>query len=316
MAPTEAGFVAPVLPYFCNPQELPGRLPTIREIEAAEMTLPCIWPAAKKRIVVVRELFLVKYGIPLLVNGNEGHALMLLQGIPMIPKLYAMYHHEDKMFLVMQYMPGKSLHLVWEDMSEQDKIGVTRQLHDTFACVRELVPPSPPAFGNITGGPVPQRFFMTRSKDPSITGPFNNEAAFHHAMALHLREDEDRNGMAHAPSHFLERHLDTAMGRHACVLTHGDLQPKNIIVIETPPSTLYADKNGDEESVPLSSRFTLSGVVDWENAGWMPSYWEYAIMFVFASWPDDWTGWFESILDAWPSESAMLMFVRRNFDGF
>lgn len=47
----------------------------------------------------------------------------------------------------------------------------------------------------------------------------------------------------------------------------------------------------------------------------MPTYWKYASMFTFADWADDWTDdWtvrFEGIVDAWPSEVAMLMFVRQ-----
>jgi hypothetical protein len=157
--------------------------------------------------VVVRGLFLVKFGIPRLVDGNEGHALMLLHGTPTVPKLYAMYRHKNKMVLVMQYLPGTSLHLLWDGMSEHEKMDIPRQLHDTLARVRGLAPPSPPVFGNITGGPVPQRFFMTNSKDPSITGPFDDEAAFHRAMAVHLRQDQDADGMAPWSSDFLQRHL-------------------------------------------------------------------------------------------------------------
>jgi hypothetical protein len=60
----------------------------------------------------------------------------------------------------------------------------------------------------------------------------------------------------------------------------------------------------------------VSGIVDWENAGWMPSYWEYASMFMAADWGSDWIIKFEQIVDAWPAEAALLMFVRRSFDGF
>ncbi len=303
------------LSYFCDPQELPGPLPTLGEIEAAKTTLPCIWSPADKRIVVVRGLFVVKYGIPRLVDGNEGHALMVLRGVPTIPKLYAMYRHEGKLFLVMQYLSGTPLDVLWGDILEHEKADVIQQLHDTFVRVRALSPPSPSVFGSVVGGPVPHRFFMTLNKDPAITGPFTDEAAFHNAIAQHLRQNQADDGMPQWTSDFLGRHLASAMSHHACVFTHGDIQRKNILVVEALPLPRQAD-GGDGRPAAPPRRLVVSGVVDWEGAGWMPSYWEYASMFVFADWDDDWSGRFESIVNAWPSEAAMLMFVRRNFDGF
>jgi aminoglycoside phosphotransferase (APT) family kinase protein len=41
--------------------------------------------------------------------------------------------------------------------------------------------------------------------------------------------------------------------RHDIVFTHGDLNPRNILA-----------ENGK-----------ITGIVDWENAGWFPEYWEY-----------------------------------------
>ncbi len=134
-----ASSAAPARLYFGDPQELPGPLPTLGEIEAAETTLPYIWPPA----------------------DNESHALMVLQKIPTIPKLYAMYCHEGKLFLVMQYLPGKPLDVLWGDMSEHEKTDVTQQLHDTVARVRALPPPSPPVFGNVAGGPVAPLLYDT-----------------------------------------------------------------------------------------------------------------------------------------------------------
>lgn len=41
--------------------------------------------------------------------------------------------------------------------------------------------------------------------------------------------------------------------RHDIVFTHGDLNPRNILV----------------------EKGKVTGIVDWENAGWFPEYWEY-----------------------------------------
>jgi aminoglycoside phosphotransferase (APT) family kinase protein len=42
-------------------------------------------------------------------------------------------------------------------------------------------------------------------------------------------------------------------------LTHGDLNLANILVLRSPDG----------------SQISVSGIVDWEQAGWYPDYWEY-----------------------------------------
>jgi thiamine kinase-like enzyme len=98
---------------------------------------------------------------------------------------------------------------------------------------------------------------------------FANGSAFHNATALHLQQDQKEDSMPQFTSDFLKRYLASAIGRHHCILTHGDLQLKNVLVV-------------DDYSVTLSRWFVVSGIVDWEGAGWMPIYWEYASMFILA----------------------------------
>jgi aminoglycoside phosphotransferase (APT) family kinase protein len=52
----------------------------------------------------------------------------------------------------------------------------------------------------------------------------------------------------------LSLHLRTD---HRIVLTHGDLTPRNIIVQDC----------------------KIAGLIDWEDAGWYPEYWEYVKFF-------------------------------------
>ncbi|KAI0532884.1 hypothetical protein GGR58DRAFT_517372 [Xylaria digitata] len=51
-----------------------------------------------------------------------------------------------------------------------------------------------------------------------------------------------------------------------------------------------------------------------EDAGWYPSYWEYAACFVDFEWFDDWPEKIECIVDPYPLESAMLRLVRQDLD--
>jgi len=110
------------LPYYRELDQLPGPLPEQQEIHEATKTLPTIRdPEYGGRLVVVRELFVVKYGRH--VSKNEGYALLFIEqrlSIP-APRLHAMYRNEDKVYIVMDYIPGVSLGQVWPSLSENSK---------------------------------------------------------------------------------------------------------------------------------------------------------------------------------------------------
>ncbi|KAF8153449.1 hypothetical protein B0H34DRAFT_723640 [Crassisporium funariophilum] len=44
---------------------------------------------------------------------------------------------------------------------------------------------------------------------------------------------------------------------HRIVLSHGDLNPKNIMLLD-----------GKDDSI------SVSGIIDWEMGGWYPEYWD------------------------------------------
>ena len=81
---------------------------------------------------------------------------------------------------------------------------------------------------------------------------------------------------------------------HEPVLSHSDLQRKNILVRRV------------QDQQNLGSTCFEVSVIDWEEAGWYPSYWEYSVLFIAFQWDDDWPKRLEQIVDPWPSEAAIL----------
>jgi len=81
----------------------------------------------------------------------------------------------------------------------------------------------------------------TRIRDANPIGPFMDEAGF---------------------SQFL-RHPDEPSRRgHRILFTHADLNARNILV--------------DRVGLPDGSKsWKVTGIVDWENSGYYPEYWEY-----------------------------------------
>lgn len=169
------------LPYYRHARELLGPLPEQNEIKQETRTLPRASDYSR-RLVVIRDKFVVKYG-PIMTE-NEGYALLLVEeqlNFP-APRLYAMYRHEDTLYIVMEYVPGISLGATWPSLIGANKHSIAGQLRCIFDHVRAL--PSPGLYGSVDRGPVPHRYFWSREKYPAITGPFQTEEEFGRAIAL------------------------------------------------------------------------------------------------------------------------------------
>lgn len=69
------------------------------------------------------------------------------------------------------------------------------------------------------------------------------------------------------------RHLPKALKDHPSTFTHCDLVRQNIIVQEHTGTEGHPDR-----------QFKVTGLIDWEYAGWYPRYWEYAVFFVDCMW--------------------------------
>lgn len=78
------------------------------------------------------------------------------------------------------------------------------------------------------------------------------------------------------------------------ILTHSDLHQSNIIVSATSPVYVLA-------------------IVDWEQCGWYPDYWEHCkTAYTVAEW-DDWFsgGWIDLILPPNPTAQAAFDFYTK-----
>jgi hypothetical protein len=60
---------------------------------------------------------------------------------------------------------------------------------------------------------------------------------------------------------------------------------------------------------PSTEKIFAVYLVDWESAGWYPSYGEYVSSFFAFKWDDDWMDRVEGIVDAWDAEAAMMRVI-------
>lgn len=169
-----------------------------------------------------------------------------------VPRIYETFVYKGRLYIVMQRLRGKPAFTDWTAKSEETKNKICNQLRDFVRQMREVKrAPHESSVSNVVGGPI----YDQRLPKRSFWGPFDSIQAFHREL---------RNGVelplvgkdSETSSDFLE--LTELIQFHEGiwsqpVLTHGDLSSFNIM--------LYEDE--------------VTGIIDWETAGWLPPYWEY-----------------------------------------
>ncbi|OAQ68345.1 tyrosine-protein kinase, active site protein [Pochonia chlamydosporia 170] len=147
--------------------------------------------------------------------------------------------------LQMSHVDGQPLSEVWSTMTPRQKRCIALQLREILTNMRSLQAP-------------------TRLVGACSGGQFRDTRLCHsHYFPSLVNEDEFNRYLILSLSHVTPRPVRDAFARqqrnnHRIVFTHGDLSPRNIIV----------------------SNDRIVGIVDWEEAGWFPEYWEYVKFFL------------------------------------
>lgn len=114
-------------------------------------------------------------------------------------------------------------------------------LRDWFSQLRALPPPNPRGVCGFGGGPCKS----DRVHHDRMFGPFPSVSELHdYLFTTVLLEHQDRLHTFAQKSH---------SKAHRICFTHGDIHPNNLLV----------------------SGNRLTGLVDWECAGWYPEYWDF-----------------------------------------
>ncbi|KAH0443415.1 hypothetical protein CcaCcLH18_01096 [Colletotrichum camelliae] len=148
----------------------------------------------------------------------------------------------------MARIDGNTACLRWVKRSEASKKQILDQLKDII-CQLRAIPPPPEGTRvcNVDGGPI----WDCRLPSNEFWGPFATAKDFYRELVQPVSLEADVGGEFADIDELLDfyRHWDDSL-----VFTHGDLSSLNVLV------------RGDD----------VVGVIDWETAGWLPSYWEYS----------------------------------------
>ena len=271
--PTALSLTTPVsVPYYAPAIDLPAPLPTAAEIESSDQILK----DEAMKVVAVGTHFVVKYGKWL--SLEEGRMMVFIQQrtrVP-VPRVFALYHDDGMNFIVMERIHGLTLQATWHTFGDQEKREIISQLKGYVEQIRSIR--SPAGYCSLQNGPLLHPMF--ESSSDHYNGPFDSEVKLNDALVRKCRASEALNKKAE----YYERVLPKVLVGHPPVLTHGDIQKKNSMI-----------RTGSTVDIVL---------LDWESAGWYPSYWEYANT-IFASWFEgDWFRWVDEFLEPFPNEYA------------
>jgi hypothetical protein len=153
-------------------------------------------------------------------------------------------------------------------------------LSNSFLCLR---------IGSITHGPLQDRILVGH---PGIR-PFLSVEEFHDHLSWLWRR------IAPVPEKVADPWRKSLPDNCPVVFTHSDLHRKNIMITTTTPTRLLS-------------------IVDWEQAGWYPEYWEYCkATYSTGDW-EDWRcgGWIDSFLTPHPQSKDAWDFICDSIGGF
>ena len=283
----------PEIIYEAPEYTLPGPLPTTSEI----LTSEGFYKKKTTRNFTVRvgTHYLVKYGTRH-KHIREGENMLFVKQattIP-IPTVYKIYKEGDNNFLIIEHVPGKTLKEVWPKLPLIGKQTFSRQIRRYIQELRAI--PSPGYFGGLSEQGVlcpiltfkafTEKPIRPRVKELSRTEPDWCDMMLDAAEALNPGE---------LPVYTVwvrDKFRAVFSEGHEPKFTHCDIVDRNNHILRP-------------DGVIVS--------LDWEHAGWYPSYWEYCLASGLPWNKDDWG---ESIMDIFRDmeyvvELGWMMFFRK-----
>ncbi|KAH7241259.1 kinase-like domain-containing protein [Fusarium tricinctum] len=176
-----------------------------------------------------------------------------------VPQVQNAYTDEktSKVVLVMDYVEGKTLKEAWVDLDEAARESIISQLREYMAELRTF---KGDLIGCIDGTACNDQYF---DEDPEGYGPYNTEKEFNQGIVRAMKESRGDSGFCE----WVCTVWLNVMRDHDIILTHGDFDPRNIIV------------QGDK----------VAAILDWELSGYYPSYWEYGKAMLRPAWEEPWS---------------------------
>ncbi|KOS47034.1 hypothetical protein ACN38_g1999 [Penicillium nordicum] len=192
----------------------------------------------------------VKWGV--LVNIHEAQSTYavyhLLNGRVPVPEIFGWRTDGGEKFIYMQYVQGQTLEKAWDSLQLTDRDTIARELRTICDNLRQLEQDHSDKFiGNVMRKSIYDRVFASHTHE---AGPFTTVREFHDWFIFLCRKPmRDPHSVPIEPFRY------DLPDDNAIKFTQGDLHRSNIIISLCEPCRVLA-------------------IVDWEQSGWLPEYWE------------------------------------------
>ncbi|KAI1101375.1 kinase-like protein [Jackrogersella minutella] len=199
-----------------------------------------------------------------------------------VPRVYCSFVFRNRAYIVMDRIEGVALGNVWAKLSEADRESILAQLRRMLQELRAIQPPPGTGVESCVGGSLCD---PRMSRSCPRFGPFKTIEDFHSWLRGGLKPEDMPDDLTDREEQDWKVFKEMAVRQDrpwpAPVFTHADLNPFNILV------------RGSQ----------VVGIIDWETAGWYPSYWDYtsACYLLIPAWQDV----VPKFLDPFPEELKM-----------
>ncbi|KAI0889355.1 uncharacterized protein GGS22DRAFT_184933 [Annulohypoxylon maeteangense] len=144
-------------------------------------------------------------------------------------------------YILTTRVPGLPIFLCQNVLSDSDLERIAHQLKDYVAQLRDIPRLAKSGTVGTISNTLGEACRDSRIRGTNPVGPFADEAAFN--QVLRFPDDPARRG-------------------HKIVFTHTNLNPRNILIDQT-------------VQLDGSVGWSVTGIIDWEFAGYYPEYWDY-----------------------------------------
>lgn len=185
-------------------------------------------------------------------HGNQARAMDLVERYTQVPapRTIDWVCASKRSFLLMTRTPGVPLGNVLYRMSDAEIVQLVEDLRRCLWQIRGIPNPYSPQSTICSAHGQGCFDYRINNSTRQDNAKFRSEVEFNDYLLSDVPENE------HAKA---EPVLSIP---HRVCFTHGDLNARNILI----------------------DRGRLSGIVDWENAGWLPEYWEYTKILYITRW--------------------------------
>ncbi|KAI1144714.1 hypothetical protein F4825DRAFT_467884 [Nemania diffusa] len=258
-------------------------------------------PNLSNGVAIYEDLNLVvKFDDLRFLRREEAQALRAIRqafpdGEVPVPEVFGWKVCGHRMFLYMSLIVGKTLREAWPLLTKHDKSAISSELSHIVTALRRVSPdPSGPFIGTL----LPLHAFDSVSAGLLLSRHDRTDLGLSNLGSVSRGPVQDRFfHFDHVEGPFLT--IKSFQDWLLAAATRQQVRPDNIII--------SSDEHG---------AYHIAGIIDWEQAGWYPEYWEYFKLYYGVEIDHKWRteGWADKVMKPFEDEFTAVAeyFLWRN----